>query len=196
MRELKELYDFCQALKVPPHIKRKVIEKKIQELTGQKAVVRVVDLDHEVCRGIFISATNKDVPLVQQAGGTSIIALARGLNRCWDRFVHVKELMHLFDSEDEQTPTEASFSSLLTEFVVTLPDNEESKAMGSEIRALYMALACLCPEQKRLEFVEQYKTGQLDHYNIAVQLRIPEQFIPHLLLPRFPEIISAFWTQE
>jgi len=196
MRQLKELYDFCQSLAVPPRIKRNLVEKKIFELSGRRAVVRIVDLDLSVCRGIFIHGDNQDVALVRQAGGASVIALARGLNRCWDRFVHVKELMHLFDTAEEETPTEERFTSLLTEFVVTLPGNDESKAMGSETRALFMALACLCPEKKRLEFVEQYKSGQVDFYNIAVQLRVPAQFVPYLLLPNFPEIISAYWMQE
>jgi hypothetical protein len=103
-------------------------------------------------------------------------------------------MMHLFDCLDEQTPTAESFTSLLTEFVVTLPDSQESKAMSSEVRALYMALACLCPEQRRLEYAQQYASGQVDLYNIAVQLRIPQQYVPHLLLPQFPEIISSFWS--
>ncbi len=194
MQKLKELYDYCQTLPVPPRIKRKVIETKIRELTGLEARVFIVDLDHEVCRGIFISASAAGTALSRQANGKAVIALARGLNRCWDRFVQVKELMHLFDAADEQTPTDVEFLKLLTDFVVTLPEEETSKAMVSETRALLMALACLCPEKKRLLFVEEYNRGEIDYYNIAVQLRIPEQYVPYLFLPRFPDIIATFWN--
>lgn len=193
MQKLKDLYDYCQNLSVPPRIKRAVIESKIRELTGLEARVFIVDLDHEVCRGIFISASNVDVPLVRQANGKAVIAIARNLNRCWDRFVQVKELMHLFDIEEEQTPTEEKFLGLLTDFVVNLPDQETSKQMASETRAILMALACLCPEPKRLEFASAYARREMDHYGIAVQLRIPEHFVPYLLIPRFPEIVASFW---
>ena len=194
MLKLKELYDYCQTLSVPPRIKRNLVAEKITQLTGLEARVFIVDLDTEVCRGLFLSACNEDVPLVRMAGGKAVIAIARGMNRCWDRFVQVKELMHLFDSEDEMTGTPEAFKHLLTEFSVRLPDFDTSKQMNSEVRALVMALACLCPETQRLQFVEARKRGEIDNYQVAVQLRIPEFYVQTLLVPRFAEIVASFWA--
>lgn len=194
MLKLKKLYDFCQTLSVPPRIKRHLIADKITELTGLEARVFIVDLDTEVCRGLFLSGCNGDVPLVRMADGKSVIAIARGLNRCWDRFVQIKELMHLFDAEEEKTSSAEAFKHLLTEFAVRLPEFDTSKQMDSEVRALVMALACLCPEAKRLEFVEARRRGEIDNYQVAVQLRIPEFYVQTLLVPRFAEIVASFWA--
>jgi hypothetical protein len=82
--------------------------------------------------------------------------------------------MHLFDVENEKTGTDKAFEALLTEFEVQQP-TERSSQFTSDVKGLWMALSCLCPEKHRLEFIEQFQKGHIDHYGIALRLRIPQQ---------------------
>ena len=180
-----ELYTYCQTLK--PKISRRDITQKVTDLTGQKVKAIKSGLDVEKCRGFFISLTNKESRLVQQFG-TNIIVIARSLNYCWERFVYTKELMHLFDAENEQTSDATKFEQLLTEF--GQPSVQRPPQSAAEAKAFWMALSVLCPEANRLEFQGHIQKTHMDNYAVALQLRIPEFYVPALFHPNFTQIIK------
>lgn len=183
-----ELYNYCQDFK--PKISRTVIKKKALELAGiEKIAVVKSGLDTTKCRGMYLAAGNQEARLVQQFG-SAVIVLARELNYCWERFVFTKELMHVFDDVNEATTTPDLFERLLAE-LDTPSSLERSPQMQSEIKGVWMALACLCPEENRKEFLAQKKKGHLDDYGIALQLRIPELYVPSLFVPQYSAIVEA-----
>jgi len=100
----KDLYEYCQTL--TPKISRNTIKNKALELSGVPSV-RIVKtgLDTTICRGFYLSAKNNNHRLVQQLGSHVIVLARDGLNYCWERFVVVKELMHLFDDPISATDT-------------------------------------------------------------------------------------------
>jgi hypothetical protein len=191
MTTFQKLYEYCQTLPVPPKVSRNTIRAKAEELTEMQVIVLKVSLDTEVSRGLFLTASNSDSPLVKQAKGKCVIALARGMNTCWERFVQVKEMMHMFDCDDEKTSSAAMFHSLLSELEVSVPKQETSKQKASEVKCIWMALACLCPEKLRLQYVESFEKNHIDHDGIAMQLRIPKQVIPSLLHPNFSRVVLS-----
>jgi hypothetical protein len=182
-----DLYSFCQSL--TPHAPRKVIYEKVLALTGANRVRHFkTSLDTSVCRGFYLSARNLNHPFVTQAGGR-VVVTARTLNRCWERFVYIKELMHLFDDPDSATDTGAAFDELLGEFTgpgatVTSPQ------MNAEVGCFWRAIATLCPEETRKSLKSQLQGNQTDYYAIALRLRIPEQYVPRLFDPNYEKIIS------
>jgi hypothetical protein len=117
--------------------------------------------------------------------------LARGMNDCWDRFILAKELMHLFDAPDVATRDPEQFRVLLGEFEALDPSKERTAQFVSELNGFWMALACLCPEKYRLEFIEQFNKGHIDHYGIALKLKIPEQHVRQLFRPNYTDIIAS-----
>jgi hypothetical protein len=183
----KDLYGYCQTL--TPKISRVSILNKVLELTGKKQVRAVKQsLDVSVCRGMFLSASNEHHKIVQQLG-CDIIVLARGQKYCWERFVYVKELMHVFDDDLETLKSPSDLETLLTEFeMASVPP---SSCMKSEYNGFWMALACLCPEKSRLEFKQQRDNGHIDDYSIALQLKIPEQYVPRLFEPRYEVFLRS-----
>lgn len=185
----KQLYNSVQGLH-QPKVKREFIRDETLALTGHSSVHPIMtgDLDTDLCRGYFISAANKESRFVQQVGGNNVIVIARDQSKCWQRFVFIKELMHLFDEDGELTGTEASFETVLTELSVTNPT--PSKQTQAESRCFWMALALVCPEKFRLEFDKKRKLKHVDDYGIAVQLKIPEEHVFHLLRPDYLEIIA------
>ncbi len=185
--KFKELYNYCQQFQ--PKISRKLIKDKALDLTGAgKIAVVKSGLDINDCRGFYLSAGNKEARIVQQIG-SNVIVLARDLNYCWERFVFTKELMHVFDSEDEKTSSPELLEHLLAE-LDTPSSLERSKQMVSEIKGFWMALACLCPEKNRQDFLAQKQKGHLDDYGVALQLRIPQQYVSNLFTPNFSDIVA------
>lgn len=186
MGGFKGLYNFCQTLE--PKISRNDILKKTLEITGAQTVKAVkTSLDITACRGMFLSPKNTNHRIVQQLG-CNVILLARGQKYCWERFVYTKELMHLFDDDDEPTSTEEKLEKLLADLEV--PSAELSKQALSEIKGFWMALACLCPEKNRLEFQRLREKNHIDNYGIALQLKIPEQYVPSLFRQGYLNIIQ------
>ena len=183
-----ELYNHCQDF--DPKISRKIIQKKALELTGIPRVAVVKSgLDITQCRGLYYSASNTEARIVQQLG-CNVIVLARALNYCWERFVYTKELMHVFDADDAKTATPEQFERLLAE-LDTPSSLERSNQMLSEVKGFWMALACLCPEKHRLEYAAMKQKSHIDDYGIALQLRIPQQYVPNLFVPNYLGIIST-----
>lgn len=184
MSGYKELYEYCQTLE--PKISRKQILAKVLEITKtEKVTIVKTGLDVSICRGLFFSATNTKHAIVRQIG-TNIISIARGQKYCWDRFVTTKEMMHLFDTPKQVAANELKLDAILAGF--NLPSDDE--VAKSEYLGFWMALACLCPEKKRLEFKAAVEANHLDFYSIALQLRIPEQYVPLLFQDRYRVIVD------
>lgn len=171
------LYEFVQAHPVP--ISRRLFVPKVEELAGRKVKVIKSGLDISITRGFYIPCTNLEHPFVRQTGGTrDIVVLARDNNRCWDRFVLAKELMHMFDSPLSWTNSASEFEDLLDEFGA--PRMERSVQMNSEAEAFWKALGLICPEAERARLSHEYSKGVLMARDIAHMLLIPEQLVPAL----------------
>jgi hypothetical protein len=136
---------------------------------------------------MYLSAQNTSAKFVQQVG-SRVIVTARGLNYCWERFVFTKELMHAFDDPIQATDTGEVFDNQLQE--ITRPaGGRVSPQTTAEFLAFWMALGILCPEQQRLAYAEKLVAKQIDEYSIALELRIPELYVPLLFEPRYQPIL-------
>ncbi|MCX7086681.1 MAG: hypothetical protein NTV00_01375 [Methylococcales bacterium] len=134
-----ELYEYCQTLE--PKISRSKLKKKVIEMNGVAPIVIKSSMDINVSRGFFMSVNNPSNNY--NLNGDTII-LARELNYCWERFVYTKELMHLFDTEQEQVNDDEKLIELLNSFEVqTIANSQEP--FKSELNAFWRALCCLCP---------------------------------------------------
>jgi len=186
-KKFTELYNFCQNLPCPPSISRKVIGSKIQEIVGESVKVMKHGFNNDVLRGAFLSA-NSGSRFVAQNGGKPVVVVARGMTEDWDRLVEVKEMMHLFDEEDEMTSSAGEFEELLNSLVA--PSSFVSPQFRSEIEAIYMALACFCPEPARQQFMKEIKSGHTEEYEVALKLRLPQQYARVLLTEHFSSVIQ------
>jgi hypothetical protein len=180
------LYASCQS--VPPHISRGFLYDHVLTLTGVPRIRHFrTTLDVSSCRGFYLSARNTQHPFVQQAGAR-VIVTARGLNRCWERFVYVKELMHSFDDPSESTDTGERFEELLGEIMGPIsPENVQGLA---EVNCFWMALGVLCPEPVRQAFHADREAGRIDDYSIALKLLIPQGYVPRLFEPRYSDNLA------
>ena len=189
----RELYEHAQTLTVP--VSRNSLRDKAIEIAGVPKVAHVrATMDLDVSRGFWLTPTNTDHHLVRQHG-SHVIVTGRDLNRCWERIVYVKELMHLFDDEAGKASSVYDFDSLLSEFASPVP-TDRSHQMTSEIVALWRALALLCPENQRRQFAAERTELKVGDYEIALRLRIPEYHVPRLFSSTFDSILQTILWDE
>lgn len=182
----KQLYEFAQTL--TPKISRKTLKDKTLEVTGIPAIAQArTAMDLTVSRGFYLTPQNETERIVQQLG-KHVIVTARDLNYCWERFVYVKELMHAFGTADKMTDNGEKFEALLSDFSV--PNQEMSPQMSSELDAFWMALGVLCPETIRQSYAKMRAAQEIDDYSIALELRIPEGYVPRLFETRYKTVIT------
>jgi hypothetical protein len=181
----QRLYNYIQAL--PIHIKRDLIRDKVLEIAQvPRSDFKFIatTLDARICRGIYI-APGSNNPLAIKP---NVVAVARGLNRCWTRFVYIKELMHLLDGPTSATDTGDLFEQVLAQLTSPsiLSPTLQTKA---ELEAFWKALGVICPEEIRLRFKQDRMNGHISDYDIALQLRIPALYVPKLFSTAYEQII-------
>lgn len=183
-----ELYRFCQTQTVP--VSRSKIIPKVTELTKRPRAPRIMlrTLDPAIIAGFIVWPGQTEHPWAKWGRGEPLIVAARAHNYCWMRFVVVKELMHCFDESLERVSTPDEFEALISEF--GSPQLDRSVAMQSEVKALWMALGVLCPEELRQDLERKRVIGEIDDLGIAKILRIPVAYVPNLFHPQFKAIMA------
>lgn len=182
----RQLFQQCQKLGTP--ISRRVLYPAVLQQTGINRIRHAVTtLDTRVCRGMYLSARNGQARLVQQMG-SHVIVTARGLNYCWERFVFIKELMHAFDDPASAADNGEAFDNQLQD--LSGPATTLSPQGEREYLSFWMALGALCPEAHRLQLRDRLAANQIDHYAIALELRIPQLYVPLLFEARYDTLIG------
>lgn len=193
-------YQQCQSLS--PRVSRAQILSMVKEITGIEHIKFMhANLDTKIIRGMIISPTNPDAPLVAQLGlshvigqngGAHVIVLARELPEDWKRFVSVKEMMHLFDANEELIDNARDFDILINDIVGSYSNGsaESTAALHSERVCVVRAMAAMCPEPARRALEIRRKEGLIDDAGIAMQLGIPEAMVPGYFIPDYRSVIG------
>ena len=188
-----ELYEFVKSADSTPLILKGFIDKKVKEIAEQDQIEYTpLSLNPDVSLGHIKQYTLSDQEIPYSQTGTKItdIRYHNKLNMCWQRFVCCKELMHVFDAENERAKSKMTFNTLLTE-ISSLPlFKHASDIFKSEIRAKWMALAILCPLQLRSHYKEKIDKGEMSNYDVALALRIPELVIPAIMYDSFSDVVE------
>jgi Zn-dependent peptidase ImmA (M78 family) len=175
-------------------ISRNVVKERALALSGAPSIkIMKTALDLQVCRGFYLSATNANNPFVAQHG-THVIVVGREQSRCWDRFVVVKELLHLFDTPETATADPEQFGACLSE--LAQPSGSMSPAGRREFEAMWLAMAILCPERCRERLVEEFNAQRLTYLDIATKLRVPQILVSMLFDDRYDRIVKPFLVER
>lgn len=196
----KDLYDFAQTTEAfgngKQYVSRAILKNKAIEIAGIERIAQArTGLDLGVVRGFWLTPTNREHRLVQQLG-CHIVVTERGLNDCWDRFIFIKEMTHLFDRPNERTADAEQFDNLLGEFACQGTTDELSDQWNSETSAVWKALGLLCPEKLRREFAAEKKAVKIDDYEIALRLKIPQFHVPKLFSPKYERMMDKILSSS
>ncbi|MCP1229839.1 hypothetical protein [Acetobacter indonesiensis] len=192
-----QLYDSIQNL--PLHICRDVVKKNVLSFTGVNSV-KIFKTRHftpDICRGVYLSPRSEK-HFIQATMGRHVIMVAANQNRCWDRLIVVKELMHLLDGDEESVDTGNDFDRLLSELFIG--PGSDSKT-NSEFIAFWRALGMLAPEKLRqsekLIWTEAKKNGSISaDYEAALKFKIPQAYISFLFSERYEHELSRILDRK
>jgi hypothetical protein len=148
-----------------------------------------VDIDAEISFGHIKFRTYVPVPYAAIKTVASI-RFDKKRNRCWRRLIVCKELMHVFDSSDEIVDTEIKFKKLMSEFDSPPLSADSSPMYQSELRAQWMAISCLVPARLKQFYTEKLLTGAMSDYEIALKLKIPQDFVPSFVNPYYDVVLK------
>ena len=187
----KRLYEYSEGLRQKPVRVEEDLATRVVHLTSQDRVDFIaVDLDPEISLGHIKQYKEHQGGWDQDPLWVTSIRWHKELNMCWRRFVCCKELMHVFDSDEERVDTGFKFETLLSELELPPPPEQASPMYISENRTKSMALFVLAPRPARAWAIEQLAAG-LSPYDIALALRIPEDLMPALVGGRYEPILDS-----
>lgn len=166
-----------------PHTARSVpgLLKVVEKMTGSTIDIYEVDVDGDLdVRGMCLLLPDNKVE----------IALASGLNRCWERFVITKELFHVALERDEYRTTH--LFEHIEEYTATFPvdSSKPSLPVIAEFLAEVGALELLFPYAERLTIM----AGQTpkNYLEIATRYLIPKVLAERYLSPSYMEALANF----
>jgi hypothetical protein len=175
-----------------PVILEGVVDVEAQRLSSQDELWYVpVELDTAISYGHIKQYRIPNVVYDADPAWVTEIRYHKGLNVCWKRFVCCKELMHVFDSNEERADSSVKFCKLLSELETPLEFEKSSEMYKSETKAMWMALAILCPAPLYHSRHPVWIEKNYSNYAIALDLRIPEQYIDALKSENFRELLSS-----
>lgn len=90
------------------------------------------------------------------------------------RIVAAKELMHVFDAEDERTGTPEAFRQLLHDMENMPLFEDASRQYQADRSALWKAILALVPPWLRREYLAPWRAGQIKAAELATRWWIPE----------------------
>lgn len=148
-------------------------------------------LEEMSLRGFYIEGPlGPPVPIPEHG---SLIVLSRQMvkgpnGKHWRHLVYTKELMHVFDREDEKADSEERFDVQIQKFAD--PTAEVSPQFRAEGKAVWRALLVLCQEQRRNEYRRQFRDDAITLDMFAAAIRVPTAYAHYLLQDNFDEVAA------
>lgn len=133
-------------------------------------------------------------PPIPLAEHQSLIVLSREMCKghqgdYWRRFIYTKELMHVFDEDEEKAHDEKTFDIQIERFGD--PSADVSPQFRAESKAYWRALAVLCPEKERLEFKQKIVAKEMSLDVVGARLRIPANVVRDMMRDDFAQIVAS-----
>lgn len=107
------------------------------------------------------------------------------------RFVLTKELMHVFDDEEEKAGTADRFRKLLSDIQNKPLTKHASKMYLSEMECQWKAVLLLCPKVKRDTLMDDYVAKRLADFDIAQIFAIPEWLVSAVMHPYYDQVYNT-----
>jgi len=151
-------------------------------------------LDPVNMRGLYIEGPmGPPVPLKKHE---SLIVLSRIMVNgpdgvYWRRFVYTKELMHVFDTEEEIADTAEKLDVQVER--LANPNADPSPQHRAELKAQWRAMALLCPEKHRLAYKAELEAGETSLAVVAAHLHVPVNVVHNLFRADFEEILKTLY---
>lgn len=107
------------------------------------------------------------------------------------RFALTKELMHVFDTPEEQVTSREQVIQFFTEIQNKPLWQHATAAYKSEIDTQWKALLMLCPKNVRDQLLVDYRAGEITEADVAQRFEIPEELVMALMDEYYDEVFET-----
>lgn len=187
-----DLYRFAASLPLERNMGFRTLAKKIE--TDHPHVGKIetwaCDLDARISMGHMEYEVERTSPY-EEPYDVAVIRFDRSLNRCWQRLVCAKEMMHIFDGRNARTNSREKFQSLLSELETAPVSADASDMFKAERNALWMALIVLCPENLRSSHLGG-DDSDANILRIATEVKLPISAVRAIRRPYYTEVLERF----
>lgn len=108
------------------------------------------------------------------------------------RFALTKELMHVFDNDEERVNTREKFITLIHEIQNGPLPTHASLMYQSDLMTRWMALLVLCPKRFRDMHIADFRASKLAPFDIAAMFEIPEWTVPYIMDDYYDTVHAEF----
>lgn len=112
------------------------------------------------------------------------------------RLVAAKELMHVFDGEDQRTSTPEDFKKLINEIADKPVSHDISKQYDADRWALWKAIIALVPPWLRAEYLADWKTQDVKAPELAARWWVPESIAASAMSDYYETMCERFQVQR
>ena len=148
-------------------------------------------IDPHALRGFYIEGPLG--PPIELGENESLIGLSRRMckgaeGKYYRRYVKTKEIMHVFDTDQELTNTAEKFDKLVERFAD--PAAAVPPQYYAESKAIWRALAVLCREEQRIYYKEQIAQNAMSVEVVSTALQIPTLMVRQLMRDNFLDYLA------
>ena len=187
-----DLYRFSSALLPVRNIGFRTLARVIERDHPHVGKIETwaCSLDPEISLGHMEYEIERTSPY-EEPYDVAVIRFDRSMNRCWQRLVCTKELMHIFDGRNARTNSREKFVRLLDELETAPVSADASDMFKAERNALWMALLVLCPEGLRSSHLGGDDSDR-NLLSIAESLKLPVSAVKAIRRPYYLEVLERF----
>lgn len=184
----KDLYAFADAQEKPP-VRFEALRAHVtafHQVIGRIDVRRVTNPRPTESAFYILANADRDSPYEEEYQ-VAEIAYCSSLDadEVERRYALTKELMHVFDTEEESASSRERFITLMRE-VQNRPLGQHASAMYiSEMNTRWMAALILCPKSLRDPMATAFSGGKMVLEEIAEAFRIPEWVASFVMDPYY-----------
>jgi hypothetical protein len=165
--------------------------KELSWVENSIQIKRTAALPKSYLRGFIVRHNPGFMPHAMSSNYT--IFIADGLSREFERFVIIKELMHLYFGPNGggiyATDNAVVFENHMQEMFAASADIRSHQVEG-EKRGLWMAISVLTPENERQAFLQRMAADEMSVEDVAAILKVPIHTTKALLSSQYDQEIS------
>jgi hypothetical protein len=180
----RDLYQIAEAVE-RPYVRFEALRAAVNGLHDGIGRVDVISVEYPEPnhQAFYRLAENDRTTPYEEEFTVAEIVYCDGLNHHPRdrRYALTKELMHVFDTEEQRADTRVKFISLMKEIQNKPMPRHESQMFKSELDTRWMAALVLCPKIFRDQYVAPFRAQEIAAFDIAEIFRIPEWVIPFIM---------------
>jgi hypothetical protein len=190
----KELYEFADSHERPP-IRFEALRGQINahhNAVGRVDVRRITYPNPTTSAHYILADTDRDSPYEEEYTVAEIAyCSALDADESEKRYALTKELMHVFDTDEQRAGSRERFIQLMRD-VQNRPLEKHASAMyRSEMDTRWMAALILCPKSLRDPIADAFRANGISLPEVAELFRIPEWVASFVMDPYYDTAFAS-----